>query len=180
MFIALIIFVAALFVYSTFVAPEYERVSVLRGEAEAKQQTLDQQRQILDKVSSLLTKYQSIPKLGEVVSSALPSDEGVASAFQQIYTIANASGLAIQQFSANTAIGLKSTKELGAQMLRSVGTAQINLYLIGSYANFKAFLEAMERNIRIMDLAELKIQPAGRGGGDVFLFNLIVNAYYQS
>ncbi len=183
--ISVALFVAALFVYSTFVVPEYEQVNSLRGEAQVKQQTLDDQRSILDKVSSLLTRYQSIPKLGEVVSIALPADEDVAGAFQQIYTIAAASGISIQQFSVNTSVGLSSAdegnnKKKDAQAVRSVGTAQINLYLSGTYESFKAFVEAAERNMRIMDITNLKIQPAGRTSGNIFLFNLTINTYFQS
>jgi len=173
------IFIAAIVVYSSFVVPEYARVNALRGEAEVKQQTLDEQRTILDRVSSLLSRYQSIPKLGEVVSVALPPDDDVASAFQQLYTIAAASGIFIQQFSANTNLALTSTSE-GARAVRSVGTAQINLYLSGTYESFKTFLETTERNMRIMDVTGLKIQSAGRGTGNNFLFNLTINTYYQS
>lgn len=180
--ISVALFVAALFVYSTFVVPEYEQVNSLRGEAQVKQQTLDDQRAILDKVSSLLTRYQSIPKLGEVVSIALPSEEDVAGAFQQLYTIAAASGISVQQFSVNTSIGLTSAddKKKDAQAVRSIGTAQINLYLSGTYESFKSFVEAAERNMRIMDITNVKIQPAGRTSGNVFLFNLTINTYFQS
>lgn len=178
---SILVFVGALFVYTTFVVPEYERVNLMRGEAQAKQQTLDEQRVILDKVSSLLTRYQSIPKLGEVVSVALPAGEDVAGAFQQIYTIAAASGVSIQQFSVNTGIGLggASDKE-GGQAVRSIGTAQINLYLSGTYENFKSFVEAVERNMRIMDVVNIKVQPASRTSTNIFLFNLTINTYYQS
>ncbi|MDO8601533.1 MAG: type 4a pilus biogenesis protein PilO [bacterium] len=177
--LSVVVFIAAVVVYSTFVVPEYNQVSALRGESQAKQQTLDQQRTILDKVSSLLTRYQSIPKLGEVVSLALPSDEDVAGAFQQIYTIASASGISIQQFSANTSLGLTSTKK-GSSVVRSVGTAQLNLILSGTYESFKTFIEAAERNMRIMDITNVKVQSAARSSGNLFLFNLTINAYYQS
>jgi Tfp pilus assembly protein PilO len=178
--LSIAIFVAALFVYSTFVVPEYESVNSLRGEAQAKQQTLEEQQTILDKVSSLLSRYQSIPKLGEVVSVALPADEDVAGAFQQLYSIAAASGVLIQQFSVNTSIGLDSSRARDVQAVRSVGTAQINLYLSGTYESFKTFVEAAERNMRIMDITGLKIQSAGRGAGSTLLFNLTINTYYQS
>lgn len=173
------IFIFAIFVYATFVAPEYGRINLLRGEEQAKQQTLDEQRIILEKVSTLLARYQSIPKLGEVVSVALPAEEDVAAAFQQLYTIAAASGITIQQFSVNTGLGL-STSRADESAVRSIGTAQINLNLVGTYESFKAFVEATERNMRIMDITNVGIQPAGRSGGNIFLFNLTVNAYYQS
>lgn len=178
--ISLGIFVAAIFVYSSFVVPEYQRVNSLRGEAQAKQQTLDEQRAVVDKAKNLLTRYISIPKVGEVVSASLPPSEDVAGAFQQIYTIASASGITIQQFSVNTGIGLTSTKGQTAQVVRSIGTAQINLYLMGTYESFKQFVEIVERNMRIMDVTDIKIQPASRASGDVFLFNLTINTYYQS
>lgn len=177
--ISIAVFIAAVFVYSTFVVPEYEQVNLLRAEVAAKQQTLDEQRTIVEKVSALLTRYQSIPKLGEVISVALPADEDVASAFQQIYAIAAASGISIQQFSANTGLSL-GTNDPDNVAVRAVGTAQLNLYLVGSYENFKAFLETLERNMRIMDVVNLRIQSAGRSAPNSLLFNLTINTYYQS
>jgi Tfp pilus assembly protein PilO len=178
--ISIIIFVVAIFVYSKFVAPEYQRVNALRGEAQAKQQTLDEQRQIQEQVSSLLTKYQGIPQVGQVVSMALPNNEDVATAFQQVYTIASASNIVISQFSVNTGLSLASTKGQSVRSVRSIGTAQINLYLIGSYESFKSFVQVAERNMRIMDITNIKIQPVSRTSDATYLFNLTINAYYQS
>lgn len=177
--IAIAVFIAAVFVYSTFVAPEYERINLLRGEVAAKQRTLDDQRTIVDKVALLLARYQSIPKLGEVISVAIPAEEDVASAFQQLQTIAAASGVSMQQFSANTGIGL-DTVQPDNYAVRSIGTAQMSVYLSGSYENFKTFVETVERNMRIMDIVEMKVQSVGRTAPNTFLFNLTINTYYQS
>ncbi len=179
MLVSVVIFIVAIFVYATFVAPEYERVNRLRAEAHARQQTLDEQRAVVENAKSLLVRYQSIPRLGEIVSSALPDNEDIAGAFQQLYTVAAASGITIQQFSANAGAGIVSPGK-DAKALRSVGTAQLDLFLSGTYESFKTFMEAIERNMRIMDVVNVKVQPASRTGGNIFLFNVTVKTYYQS
>ncbi len=174
--------VGAIFVYSSFVIPEYEAVNLMRGEYANKQAALDQQRNILANVQSILSKYQSIPQLNEVISLALPADDDVASAFEQLYAIASDSGLTIQQFSANTSIALKSapTKASKTQVsLKPVGTAQISMTLAGSYASIKQFVQTIEKNIRIMNLVSLHVQSAGRPGQDLYLYNVVINAFYQ-
>ncbi len=181
-----ILLIAAIVIYTTFILPEYGAVNNLRAEASAKQNTLDNQRQIVNKVGDLLTQYRSIPDLASVISLLLPADEDIASIFQQIYALAVDSGLNIQQFGVNTNVSVQSARSLAgsakgaSSIIKSLGTAQINLNLIGSYAAGKKFLRLLEHNIRIMDINSLKIQPVSQSSQDLYFFNLIINTYYQT
>lgn len=179
MILSAILLVCAVVVYSTFVLPEYERVSSLRGEYQGKQATLDQQRQIVNKVNALLTQYRSIPDLANVLSLLLPTQEDVASIFQQIYAISRDSGMGIQQFGVNTSLAVQPVN-LSSDIIKSIGTVQVNLNLVGPYAAAKRMLSLLERNIRIMDVQSLKIQPVGQSSQDLYFVNLVINSYYQT
>jgi Tfp pilus assembly protein PilO len=176
------ILIAAVVVYSDFVVPEYDHVNVMRGELAAKQQTLDSEREVVNQVNSLLTKYKSIPDLRNVMSLALPGNEGTSEAFSQLYSLVNFSGLSIQQFgiSSGSALTNVAPKSTGTSIIRNIGSAQITLYVTGSYSSFKGFMQALEKNIRIMDVASLKMQPLTKANQDLFFYNIVINTYYQS
>ncbi len=169
----------AIIAYSDMVVPQYDVVNELRGEYQSKVSALDNQRQIVNQVKTLLTKYRSIPDLRNVVSLALPTSEDTAGAFGQLYALAQESNLSIQQFGINNAQATKTTTS-DKSLIRSVGTAQINIYVVGSYANFKMFMQGVEQNLRVMDLTSLKMQPVSKSNQDLFFFNVSINTYYQS
>lgn len=175
-----ILLVAAIVTYSNFVVPEYEKVNAIRAEYEAKVNTVSDQKKILSHVSGLLSRYQSIPTLSDAVSISLPDGEETASLFQQVYAMTQASGLGISQFGVNSSVPLKPQGKAKARVLKSLGTMQMNLSLYGSYEGLKDFLTTLARNIRVMDVVSLRISPASKGGQDFYLFNLVVNAYYQA
>ena len=176
--LAAALFIVAIFIYSSWVAPEYERITALRGEYGSKLAVLDNQRQIVNKVNSLLTKYRSIPDLRNVISMALPSTEDVASAFSQLYAMSLESGAAIAQFGASSGNAVQSGS--GGEILKSQGAVQVSLHLIGNYNSIKNFIGLMERNIRLMDLVSLKLQPLNKSTQDIYVATLVINAYYQT
>ncbi len=169
----------AIIAYSDMVVPQYDIVNELRGEYQSKVAALDNQRQIVNQVKTLLTEYRSIPDLRSVVSLALPTSEDTAGAFGQLYALAQETNLSIQQFGINNAQASKAAAS-DKSLIRSVGTAQINIYVVGSYANFKTFLQGVEQNLRVMDLTSLKMQPVSKSNQDLFFFNVSINTYYQS
>lgn len=174
-----LLFVAAIAVYSTFVVPEYERINTLRGQYAGKQQALDNQRLIIGKVNDLLTQYRSIPDLARILSLLLPTTESVSTIFQQIYGISTESGLSIQQFGVNTNVAVQSNPN-ATELLKGLGTVQVSLNLVGPYRGVKEFLTLLEKNIRLMDVVTLKVQPVGQANQDLYFFNLVINSYYQT
>ncbi len=54
---------------------------------------------------------------------------------------------------------------------------QITFALGGGYNEIKTYLEAIETNVRIMDVQRLGVQNGVEGGA--LNYNIVVNAYYQ-
>lgn len=162
-------FLAALIFYVNLARPEYQSIQNLRASLSAKSVLFEEQKGIISNVKTLLSQYESAAQLQETVSLAMPLDEGVAQLFQQLFSISQLSGLTIQSFNLKT-LALKPN---------NLGTLQVDLRLTGSYGALKTFLKFTETNIRIMDLSNLRIQPAGKSEQDLYRYDLTINTYYQ-
>ena len=71
-----------------------------------------------------------------------------------------------------------SPRASSARTLPAPEVIQINLRLAGTYESFKAFLERIETNIRVMDLVRLSIVPGK--SGTTYSYDVVVHTYYQS
>lgn len=157
-----LLLISAITLYTNAIKPAYQNIQQLRASLIAKTNLFNEQKEIISRVKDLLNQYQSAAKLQETISLALPPDEAVASLFQQIFAISQASGISIQSFGL-TAEAIKSN---------GLGTLKLNLGLKGSYESVKAFLQAIETNIRVMDVSQLTMQKD--------LHTVSLTTYYQT
>lgn len=175
---------ASLFMYATFIRPEYAAINNLRGELTSKAELLGQQKSSITQVQKLIAQYQGVVKLGESLSLALPEGEAVSSLMAQINAISQASGLTVQSVGVSYLPMKPSAVKLS--LARGVGSLKLDLKLLGSYASLKNFLQSLETNIRIMDLKSLKIDPVQSGTQskattqDLFTYTMSVETYYQT
>ena len=168
-FLTGLLFLLALIFYVNLVKPEYADIQNLRASLAARSVLFDEQKEIISNVKNLLSQYESAAQLQETISLAMPLGEGIAELFQQIFALSQLSGLSIQSFNLKT-LALKPN---------NLGTIQLDLRLAGSYGALKTFIRSAETNIRVMDLSNLRIQPAGKPEQDLYRHDLTINAYYQ-
>jgi Tfp pilus assembly protein PilO len=172
-----VLFVASLFVYATLIRPEYNTVTLLRGELTSKTDFLAKQQAAISDVQQLLAQYQGVARLSESLSMALPNKENVSSILSQITAIAQSSGIAVQSVGI-TYLPLKPANA-SISLARGIGTLRLNIEMAGSYAALKKFMQSLETNIRVMDVQTLTIDPIGRSDQDLFSYSLNVDTYYQ-
>lgn len=176
---SVILLVGAIAAYSAFIKPEYLTIVELRGRISAARSALAEQRTAIGQVQDLLNQYRGSAQIREAVSLALPLAEEVPSILNQIQALAQANGLSIGVFNVQTLATRPAVSARGAaSAVRDVGVLQMTVKLSGVYEGFKNFLQGLETNIRLMDVAALKVEPAARGSS-VSSFTLTVNAYYQ-
>jgi len=161
--------VSALAIYVNLVQPAYQDVQRLRGTLQAKTNLLARQKTIISQVQNLLAQFKSATQLQETVSLALPNNEASSALFHQIQAIARASNLTLDSIAFNL-LSLKSGK---------LGTIQTTLRLSGNYAGIKTFLNAIETNVRVMDLVNLKLEQSTKPNQDLYGYTVALNAYYQ-
>ena len=177
--LSLLMLIASIFVYSTLIRPAYSDIENLRAQASSKTQLLEQQQSSIKQVQSLLSQYQDVLKVEDTISSILPLSPDVASGVNQITGLSKINNLTIDLLSIEET-AIKPSDE--PNLVKGVGALKFNFHLIGSYENFKAFLQNVETNITLMDLTNLKVETAARAklNENRFSYTLTVNTYYQA
>lgn len=169
LFSGFIFLVFSLVVYSNFILPEYGSIQQLRGALAAKKNLLSRQKIIFPKVQNLLAQFKGLSQLQETVSLALPLGEDSVSIFQQIQAIVRISGLTIEDLGINL-------MPLNDQKL---GELQATVKLSGNYSGIKAFLKAVEENVRLMDIISFQIEQGGASKQNVYSLVVVLNGYFQ-
>ncbi len=171
--------IAALAVYSLLLRPAYAEVNQLRGKYSANANAFNEQRKVIDKVRKLIAQYQGTTKIQDTIALTLPNDESVASLVAQLRAIASASGLVIQSINIQNAGALKPIAPASEKGVRAVGAVQAAVAMVGAYDAFKTFIGGIESNIRLMDVAEWRAEPAAKGNSNILSYTMTINAYYQ-
>ena len=172
---SLVLVVASLVVYSSLLLPKYADIQELRGEREALTQLLQEQMDAVDAVQRLVRQYSDVTDLQRSLAITLPIEEEVASIVNQLQGIASTNGMLMSSLSMRpmaiepTAVG---------DIVRPVGILRISVDLIGDYTSLKAYLEALETNVRIMDVRSIQVQNAGTSDGP-YDYQLEIDTYYQ-
>lgn len=174
--VSIVLLVGALFVYSSFIIPEYGEIQRLRGEREGKSKLLTEYKDTAEALSNLLSKYKNVSQLQATLSLTLPLSEEVPQVFNQLQGLAGASDLKIDSMSFQY---LPIDYSRGS-LFRPVGTLRIAMRFAGTYERFKEFLKAVETNVRILDVSFVSIEGGAIGKNPLLNYNLIVDTYYQA
>ena len=166
----------SLVIYASLIRPKYSEIQELRGTLASKISLLNEEQSSIDQVSNLIAQYQGAAKLEDSLSLALPQEESLPSLIAQLNTFAAISGLGIQSVDINYLPAKPSPLKLSSA--KKVAALRLTMRSAGTYSGIKQFLQNMEKNIRIMDLAELKME-AVKPGQDLFNYSIIIDTYYQ-
>lgn len=170
--------VATILVYSLLLAPSYREVNRLRGDLAARRALVEDQKKVAGQVQELLTKYESVAGLQDRISRVLPAKEDYPSIINQIRGLAEVSQLTLESVNINALPAVRGAAiQPGETTLLPPGTLQADISVNGSYGALKNFLTSLERNIRIMDVVDVAMNP---GTGQNFSAKLVVKTYYQS
>lgn len=150
--VSLVILVAAFVVYNSFVRGELDLISDLQGELAAKKEAVVDQRIVTEQVKNLITKFKSVEAIERTVSLSIPKSEDTAGLLRQINTITRANNLDSRVISFRVVPGSRS-----AGGTANPNVVEMNIQFSGTYEQLKSFLNAIERNVRIMDVFSLKI-----------------------
>ncbi len=170
--------VAALAVYALLVQGQYAVTQDLRGKLEAKTQILDIETKAVEQVKNLVVNLQSVANISNALSFALPQNESVASVVAQINSLAQVHGVAIQGVGTSYLSVMPPPVKLS--FVKGVGVLQFNVKFAGPYVAGRDFLIDLERNLRIMDVKNLKLQSGTNVAQDLMNFDVTLDTYYQA
>lgn len=185
--VAILLLFAAFFIYFNAIQPAYEKVQAARGEVYSKQDFIKTQRAVVDQVKLALEQYEEKEMLQQAVSSAIPPGANQSEVAHQLNVLAAQSQLTIQSFSAATptvqnvkAVQAEEEGESETFKVKPVGVLSFQIKASGTYSGFKSFMQAIENNIRIIDIKNVSVEQVGKPNQDFYVFTITVATYYQN
>jgi len=168
--------------------PIVQGVLNMRKEITNKQETLIKKEALIKTIEKLIDKYKNSEGVLKKLDDILPGDSDVPNLIVQIEAIAKESGMSMSDVGIAVSDQTEASK---AEAVRSGGSANqekvsvdyqavaIDLRMSGDYAALKRFLQAVEENMRLMDIESITFSTKSReGAGSTFEFEVVLNTYY--
>lgn len=159
----------AIIVFWIFAMPVWDEISALNDAIAEREDLLLSRTEILRKIDGLNKQYRERSSDVGKISSVVPNAKNTAELVSMVETITRQTGLQLNELT--TGGGNNPQEELQ--------TISVELGLIGSYPSLTAFLELLEKNIRLIDVFELSASQTSAPGEQLTLnFRIKANAYY--
>jgi Tfp pilus assembly protein PilO len=186
-----------LFIFSAFVIvamlikPAYEETQKLKADALSRENALNNQKVLVDQFKKLLSQYDSQEKVQENLSLILPQNPAIGEALTQINGLLDLNNLNVLSFNINRPLlqsySSSNINSTNTQVIKPLGTIDINFKVVGNYSDFKNFLNQLETNIRIFNIKTLNISPVIIVSGDknqsqnkTLSYDISITTYYQA
>lgn len=169
--------VSALVVYALLIRGQYAAIQELRGRLEAKSGILEIETKAVEQVKNLVVNLKSVANISNALSFALPENESISSVVAQINALTQVHGLVLQGVGISYLPIMPPPVKLS--FAKGMGALRMDVKFVGPYAAGRDFLADLERNLRIMDVKNIKMESASKTGQDLMSFGLTVDTYYQ-
>lgn len=159
-----------LFSVGGFLLPAYQGVTSRIAAIQQRQDIVKERQVLISKVGKAYADYQRRVSDVRKFTSVVPVKKSTAELISELQTIAaqtgiQLSGLSLQEQQA-------SAEQDGVYQIMT-----LNVDLVGGYPSLISFLDAMERNLRLLDVASVDA-AAGEGGGSLLRFKIHATAYF--
>jgi len=159
----------AIIIFWIFVMPAWNKISMLNDAIAERKDILSSREEILKRIDDLNKQYQKRSSDVGKISSVVPNAKSAAELVSTVEAITQQTGMQLVEIT----MGESGRQEQELQ------TVFIELGLTGDYPSLTAFLELLEKNIRLIDVFEISASQASVPGAQVVLnFRVKVNAYY--
>lgn len=201
MIAGLALLLSSLLIYAELIQPAYSDAQQTKSQRNSLQAFLDGEKKVVGQVQNLLNSYKEQGGAQQAVSAALPAEKDVAGALAQIYGLVQFNGMATQGFGVSvgearrkktpTGAGSASSEaaDFSAALQKPVGNISFDMQLNGTYGDFKKFLLALETNMRLFDVENVRLgalavssalgKSASAAPRDLFNYGITVTTYYQ-
>lgn len=157
-------------VLQTYVRPIWGTIAERRVEIATVEDAISKTQDVIRLRDELVSKYNAVSQSDiERVRSFLPAGSDVTGMLMDVDVLTKAAGVKL------TSIGFQE-KAGGATPVAGLETLALSINVSGSYEAFQVFLDALERNLRLMDVVDISF---GGGEKDDYQFTLRVRTYYQ-
>lgn len=149
------LFLIGLIVVATSLTkPAFDGVVEKKAELFSKQELYNNQKGAIDEVQGLLNKFQEASRVREVINMAVPLEEDITNALNQIDAIARTAGVKVISFKSST-VSFSGPDD--DPFIRRLGSIETEMNVAGDYENLRNFMKFLETNVRVFDVSDLSI-----------------------
>ena len=167
--ISILIFVAILFLLDL---PTYNKVVFFRNEIKNYQNFLKEKEELLAKVNQLKQSYESRKDEIDKTYYVLPLEKDIPNLIVQFEALVSENGLVLESINFKPA----TAEEKAAKSYKAL---DVFLSVGGNYQSFIAFLQALEFNVRLMDIQSADFSSKESEVAGTFIFDVNLVVYYQ-
>jgi len=171
--------------------PEYNDLKQVRIEADTVLVELNTKKETIKQINELVSNYDSLREDFLALEKAIPSSPRVPQLLANLEELTIQGGMVINEMDVTemTEQDLKNTMQatdpaatastggLGDKPL--LIPIKIDLKVTGSYENFLTFLTSIEKNIRLLDVKILNIEPGEGENATQPTFDFVIETMYQ-
>jgi Tfp pilus assembly protein PilO len=181
----IVFFIVAFVVFFNYTWPALLKVLDANDKLKVVKQNYAKQLQSLQMAKQIIDQYKNLTNVNQTISLTLPKSEEIYNVITQLNKISQNSGLLLQsislQRSASTSQTTSTTKT--ESLINKPQTITLTLNLVGTYEAFKTWLEAIETNIRLMDITNINfsgvLSSEKSTTANIFNYRVTLNTYYQ-
>ncbi len=163
-----LVIAAGIFSFFLLVLPQFNEFSSARSVLAERELLLEDTQAAEANIGRLQQEYQQQEALIRNVLFALPDQERYDAITESLQAAAQASGMQIRSF------GLGEAKK----GKNKYGVIDIKLELNGTYSDLVTFLDALERSLRLYDVASIEVAQGGDASNSGILnISLQVHSY---
>jgi len=169
--IPFILIAAAIWIFWGYTRPTYEEAGELREVRINYENKLAQANEFRQKYENLATEYQSFSETDLAnLSRLVPDKVDAIRLVIEVSDIAARKGLLIEDIAVSESENTKTELDFNS--------VDLSFSVTGSYERFIAFLQDLEKSLRILDVTEIKFATADMASGNNYDFGLGLRAYW--
>ncbi len=179
--IVILIFGVALVVFFSLSWPNLTKVFDLNSQLNETKKEYTNQSQAVQLAKSVIEQYKNLNDVNQAVSLIMPKTDELYNVIVQLNKISESSGLSIQDLSLKEENSSATQKQQG--LIKPAKILTLNITLLGNYESFKTWLEAIETNMRLMDIKSISFSGTTLSEktttSNFFTFKVSLDIYYQ-
>ncbi len=169
----LVLFLAAAVIFLWILAPLWDGAQAVIELKKGNENNLIQRKKLTANLNHLVDQYNERINDFSSLSKAIPAGQNIPEVLVALEALASENGLIFSSVDFKP----KESKIAGVKVLL------MDIRLKGSYPAFQKYIEAMEKSLRLFDIAGISFNGIAPGqlqsNPNNLDFNLLVNAYYQ-
>lgn len=177
---SIIVIVISLLAFVFFVRPQYTQVKTMEAQSKELDGVLENARKLQRLRDDLLQKQQQIT--GSDISrleKLIPENSDNVKLILEFQKIAEEYNLQIETASSSRD---DEEEEIGGQNFdietKDYGIITIDFTLSGKYQDFISFLKSIEENLRLADIRNMSLTPAGGDDFQTYSYSLTIDTYW--